>query len=175
MKYKWAMALSVVLGAVVLNIPIALAHFPATDKTMTVTLHIDPGDQPIAGQPAVLNFIYDDQLGKFNSQKCDCKVTIYEQGKQLYSGLSEPDSSGVFGGSVPYIFGKSDVYEINLAGTPKVNGNFVPFNVSWNIRVIQDKSASPSNEKYYIIGYIGLMVIGASLIGYFIYHDFKDA
>ena len=174
MKYTLGAAFLVILGTILLRAPVALAHFPATDKAMTVTLHIDPGDQPIAGQPAVLNFIYDDQLGKFTFQKCTCTVSIYEQGRQLFSGPSDADSTGVFGSSLPYIFGKADVYTIDLSGAPKDSGDFVPFKVSWNIRVTPDPSAEPNHEVYYIIGFIGSAIVFAGIIGYFIYKDFKD-
>lgn len=116
MKYKWGAAVVVILSTVAVWLPVALAHFPATDKQMTVTLHVDPNDQPIAGQPAVLNFIYDDQQGKFNSQKCDCRVAIYDQGTQVFSGLSDPDSTGVYGGNLSYMFSKAGAYTINLSG-----------------------------------------------------------
>ncbi len=176
MKYKWAAALAVLLGAFVFHVPAAFAHFPATDKKMTVILHVDPDDQPVASQPAKVNFIYQDQLGKFNNQKCDCRVTIYEHGKQLFSGLATADkSSNVYGGSLPYTFKKPDVYAIGLSGTPKESGDFEPFKVSWNIRVEANLAASPNNEKFYIIGFIIIMLIIASTIGYLIYHDFKDA
>lgn len=165
----------VLLGAFVFHIPLAFAHFPATDKAMTVILHVDPDDQPVANQPAKLNFIYEDQLGKFNNQKCDCRVTIYEQGQQLFSGLATSSSSNtIYGNSLPYIFKKPDVYAISLSGTPTAAGAFVPFKVSWNIRVEANLTSAPSSERYYIIGFISLMLIGAGTIGYFIYHDFKD-
>lgn len=172
-------AFLVFVGVFVVHTPRVFAHFPATDKKMTVTLHIDPNDQAFAGQPTTLHFIYNDQLGKFSKQKCNCRVSIDEQGRQLFSAQTTPiTGSSVYGNYVTYTFPKPDVYSLNLSGNPKQTGDFVPFTVSWNVRVIpspNNPNNSSENTPFYIIGFVVLMLGLGSVIGYIIYKDFRDA
>ena len=174
---RWGIAAFLVFaGVFVIQTPLAYAHFPATDKKMTVTLHIDPDDQAVAGKPTILHFIYDDQLGKYSNQKCDCRVTINEQGHQIFSGPALPITEpSVYGNYVQPTFPKADVYALSLSGNPKEAGGFVPFKVSWNVRVEPDPNAKSNNTKFYIIGFICLMLALGSFIGYIIFKDFRDA
>jgi len=176
MRYRLILALLVVVGVLFLKAPVALAHFPAYDKSMTVVLHIDPDDQPLAGQPARLNFFYEDSQHKFNPQKCNCQVTISEQGKRIFKAqvpLSSPSPTGF--GLIPYTFKQPDVYKIGLSGSPTAGGDFAPFNVSWNFRVPTDLSGYSDSNKYYIVIFVALALAVVGTIGYFIYKDLKEA
>lgn len=148
------------------------AHFPRTDKSMTVTLHVDPNDDPIPGQQATLYFLFSDATKKFQLRNCTCAVSISEQGKQIYQQMpieKRYTHPSIWGTSIPYIFPKRDVYHIMLTGTPVHPNDFQPFTLSWDFRVDQYPITSPFDDVsgmvkifLYIIGGI----IGLSLLAY---------
>src|SRR5271156_4366379 len=95
----------------------ALAHFPATDGDMTVTLHVDPNDDPTPEKQAHLYFLFDDATNRFKLSTCTCTVSVTELGKQTYKQqLSSVKSSkpSIWGASLPYIFPERNVYHIVL-------------------------------------------------------------
>jgi hypothetical protein len=114
------------------------AHFPSTDGDMTVTLHVDPNDDPTAGKQAHLYFLFDDSTKKFALANCTCTVSITELDKQTnayqLSALKNSKPS-IWGASLPYVFTERNVYHIVLKGVPKKANAFQPFTVSWYFRV----------------------------------------
>ena len=122
----------------------SFAHFPATDGDMTVTLHVDPNDNPIPGQQANLYFLFDYARGNFSLTQCDCVVTITQQDKQILQQhlTQEHDSQpSIWGAHIPFIFPTNDVYHIVLRGKPVNGHDFKSFHLSWYFRVDPDGSA----------------------------------
>lgn len=120
--------------------PIASAHFPATDKDIVVVLHVDPDDDPIPTQKAILNFEIVDNKEHFIPQKCNCTLRISEQGREIYItklSATKYDKPTIWNISVPFTFPKRDVYRITLTGTPKTPNLFQSFSVGWDFRVNQ--------------------------------------
>jgi hypothetical protein len=117
---------------------ITYAHFAATNGTMTVTLHTDPDDNPISGQTAYLYFLFNDKTKKFHLNECNCVVSVYEQGKQIFQqkllDKRNPHSS-VWGANIPIVFPEKDVYLITIKGDPVTSNAFRPFFLSWYFRV----------------------------------------
>src|SRR6266700_1005769 len=58
------------------------AHFSVTDGDMTVTLHVDPNDDPTPGKQAHLYFFFEDTTKRFKLINCTCTISITELGKQ---------------------------------------------------------------------------------------------
>lgn len=119
---------------------IAYAHFPATDKTITVILHVDPNDDPIPDQPATLYFDFGDTTNRFKLENCSCIVTVKEQGKEVYQHQLVPTKNtaqSIWGTSMPYTFPKRDVYQILLTGKPIHPNAFQSYTLSWFFRVDQ--------------------------------------
>src|ERR1700722_10887587 len=86
---KYFLSLSILLSVCLfLFSPAATyAHFPARDGDMTVTLHVDPNDDPVPTKQANLYFLFDDKTKRFVLAKCNCIVTVAEQGKQIYQNF----------------------------------------------------------------------------------------
>lgn len=147
----------------------AFAHFPVTDGNITITLHVDPNDDPIPGQPAHLYFLFNfnNPTKKFSIRDCNCIVTVSEEGKQILQqkllDKNNPHLS-VWGANMPIVFPERDVYVISIKGDPVTLGNFKSFNLSWNFRV--DTSGSglvrpgPSDIQVLLIALVvGLFIL----------------
>ncbi len=138
---------------------ITYAHFPSTEGDMTVTLHVDPNDDPIPTDQANLYFLFEDKAKKFALAKCNCIVTVSEQGNQIYQkSLFANTGNSIWGARIPFIFPNRDVYQISLKGEPKTKNAFRPFSLQWNFRVDQYPPVSPLNSSLIIFGLV--IVVG---------------
>jgi hypothetical protein len=114
----------------------ALAHEYQTDGTITVLLHTNPDDDPVVAEPASLFFQVTDTAGRFDAAKCDCSVTISDQGKQLFSdSLLRIDGASIYGFTIPFTFPQKAVYGVVVTGKPKTLGAFQSFQVQFALRV----------------------------------------
>lgn len=113
------------------------AHFLAVDNGISAYLHIDPNDDPIAGETAILNFDIHDEQKHFMLATCDCSVFIKENGKTLFSdNLKKHMAKNSIGtGSVSYIFPSATVYTIEVVGKPLQKNSFQPFDLQWDFRI----------------------------------------
>ncbi len=157
------------------------AHFPQTDGAITVTLHVDPNDDPIAGQQAHLFFLFDDATSKFDLSNCMCTVTISKQRKQIYKQQLTQENDGkpsIWGASIPYIFPTWDVYQITLRGIPKTDGIFQRFMLTWYFRVDSLQPGlveQPHSDITVLIGATIGGIIFFILLGIFIKKEIIDS
>lgn len=140
MKKYVLLGLLVTIFLNVVSVPV-YAHFPKTDGDMTVTLHVDPNDDPIPGKSANLYFLFDEGGRSFGVSDCSCTVSIYEQGKRISKKalvVNDDKPPSIWGLRLPYVFPQSDVYQIVLTGKPRTVESFQPFTLSWYFRVDPD-------------------------------------
>jgi hypothetical protein len=154
---------------------LSYAHFYAIDKKITVILHVDPNDSPIPGENATLYFDIGDATHRFDLEKCDCILSITEQGKSIYHNalVERKDKNfNIWGSSVPFIFPQRDVYHITLNGKPKSTNAFQTFTISWYFRVDEYPQVSPVALQiaqplhrqsdptfiYFVAGFLGIIV-----------------
>src|SRR3989344_6963815 len=72
----------------------AFAHVLETDGNIGAILHVNPNDDPAALEPASFFFEFKDKSGQFNPSRCDCRVSITEAGKTIFStGLFDVNSN----------------------------------------------------------------------------------
>src|SRR4051812_9589430 len=64
---------------------LVLAHFDASDHSISADMHIDPNDNPQPQKQAILYFSFTDTAAKTAIADCDCEFSIYENGKQVNS------------------------------------------------------------------------------------------
>lgn len=150
--------------------PQASAHILETDNTIGAVLHIDPNDEPIAGQQASFFFEFKDKQGKFNSQTCDCNFTILQHGKQIFTQpLFETNTNpSITSANIYFTFPTKDVYKIKITGNPINPDTFQPFTINYDIRVNENDSPQPSTRNWFFehimqiaIGLTIIIVIGA--------------
>lgn len=118
------------------------AHTLSTDSSIGAVLHIDPEDDPIAGEQAYFFYEIKDTQNKFKPEDCDCKVRIEKLGQtifetDLFSGVSNPSLDNA---SFNYIFPEKNIYKVILDGKPKTPDAFQPFTITTDFRVERENT-----------------------------------
>ncbi len=125
------------LAVLSLGLPLcASAHILLTDGTVGAILHIDPEDDPIAGQAATFYFDLKLKSGSFDAALCECSVSFSKKG--------DPAAPIPYASQMSYTFPEKGIYEIVLAGTPKLGASFPPFRLTDDLRV--DREAAGGSE-----------------------------
>ena len=161
--------------AISLGVPTqeALAHVLKTDGSVGAVIHINPEDDPIAGQESGFYFEFKDTKNAFSPEKCNCVFSIKENGKELnsqslFQNSTNPSLEDV---SVYYTFPQRGVYTVGITGTPITPEDFEPFTLSWDIRVEREAQTSAAQEtsssndqniKYIVL--VGAVVIIVGLV-----------
>ncbi|MFI5157626.1 MAG: hypothetical protein ACHQF4_02105 [Sphingobacteriales bacterium] len=178
-KFQKIIVVLPVIALVLFGLTVS-AHTLKIDGDIGVILHTDPDDDPIAGQPTGLYFEITDRTKKFDPANCDCKFEVVQNGKEIFSEeLFDPGQQVQSTPVVKYTFEAKGVYDIILQGTPKINGQFQPFKLDYNLRVnhtapIVDSagaSQKPYNHTFhYVLIGIGVL-IAFGMIGYDYYEN----
>lgn len=137
---KYFLFVSIFIGMFLFFPSHVLAHFPATDKNVTVVLHVEPNDSPIPGQPVTLYFLVNDANNSIKLSQCDCTLIITEHGKRLLSQSlhqQRETKPSIWEIQAPFNFPKRDEYTIALTGNPIEPAAFQPFTVLWDFPVTQ--------------------------------------
>lgn len=162
--------------AIILNSPVitlkAFAHILKPDGSIGAIMHIDPGDEPIAGQESGFFFEFKDREGKFNPEECDCTFVIEQEGEEIFSQplFQNNSSPSLTNASVFYTFPKKDIYKVRVSGNPKSTGAFQSFNLEYDIRVERESEQSQTNNNpaeknwflknsIFVIGGLGILLI----------------
>ena len=100
--------------------PTVKAHELESNNGVSVIFHIEPDDNPTAGEPTVLNMLFSDKAGGFKISNYALKVEL-RQGKKLL--VSYPVAPAFFGatreGDSTITFPSTGSYDIKLIGTTK--------------------------------------------------------
>ena len=139
------------------------AHELKEDGTIQALLHIDPGDEPVAGEQTTFHVEITDTTKKFSTANCDCILQITQGKKTLYDKPMFPKTHG---GQPPmmmatYTFAKKGDYTLTVSGKPKTDGDFQTFSLSYPVSVDQEKpavsptpTAKKSEESFSSLNYI---------------------
>lgn len=151
------------------GIPTVEAHVLRTDGTIGAVMHIDPDDDPIAGEQSAFFFELKDTSGKFTPADCTCTVQFLENGavlseQPLFQNTTTPSLTNA---SVVFTFPKRDVYTIRLIGKPLTKGDFTPFTLSYDIRVAREAGTKPERNTLTWLSTNLFHVLGAIIIGIF--------
>jgi len=163
-----ALGTSILALLLTLGIPaIASAHVLKVDGDIGVVLHINPDDAPTTGDSTDYIFYFDDDTGKFSLSKCNCQVSIIENGNAIATKPLVITSSEV--SENHYTFMKPDVYDIRVSGTPKTSGAFQPFKLDYEVRVTDGQTQTQPMPAMLWIGMgmgIGLILLAAYATNY---------
>jgi len=123
------------------------AHTVKVAEDVGGTLHIEPNDNPKAGESAQVWMALTRQGGKLLPLKdCNCQMLVYTkphaQGtlpllKPALNPISNSQYQGIPGASI--VFPKPGNYELELSGTPKQAGSFKPFKLNFPVTVAVGK------------------------------------
>jgi hypothetical protein len=122
----------------------AFAHILKISGNIGSTLHIDPADDPIAKSPSSFFFELKDKNGRFKVDECICQVTIFQNGKEIFSESILQNNNSSTTVSFLYTFPEVDIYKLELAGRPRDGKLFESFKFDYDIRV--DKQSLASGE-----------------------------
>jgi hypothetical protein len=75
MNIKRILRIVIICSAILATGPI-YAHEISTDGPISATMHIEPADEPGAGEFSYLHFIFQDSERKLDVTKCDCSVSL---------------------------------------------------------------------------------------------------
>jgi hypothetical protein len=144
------------------------AHFLIVDHTIGAILHIDPNDEPVAGEQASFFFEFKDKQNKFRPQNCDCTFSISENGKEIFSQplFQNNQNPSLSNASIFYTFPQRDVYEIKVVGKPFIPQAFQSFTLTYTIRVetIARTTTPPEQKASWLSTHILYLIIGVVII-----------
>ncbi|MFH7026519.1 MAG: hypothetical protein ACHBN1_14195 [Heteroscytonema crispum UTEX LB 1556] len=125
------------------NIPPAFAHSVKTSADVGATLHVEPNDNPRAGEPSKTWFALTRKGGKaIPLKECNCQLAVYAkpyaQGEPpLLEPALQPITAERYQGipGTEITFPKPGAYQLQLSGKPKTEGSFQPFKLKFEVIV----------------------------------------
>ena len=168
------------------SLPVASAHTVKISGDIGGTIHIEPNDNPRAGEPAATWFALTRKGGKVLPLKdCDCQLAIYAEPHTpgepalLEPPLKPVDAEryqGIPGAEIT--FPKPGVYELQLSGKPATAESFRPFELKFQVTVAAGKAiATPqvvenviednqqnNQQQNAVIGFVQPIIIVAILL-----------
>ena len=125
----------------------ASAHFLRMNEGIGVTLHVEPDDDPAAGEKTALTFDFKDSEGNFQIKDCSCLVNIFQDQQLIDTQLVEVvgEEGDVHIGRAWTTFPERGVYTIQIVGKPVIVDQFHSFMSSYDMRV--QRIAPPSNQQ----------------------------
>lgn len=176
MKYElrftkiFTATLILIIGILFLAFPVS-AHVLKTDGNIGAVVHIDPEDDPVVGQETTIYFDIKDKDGKFSSENCLCIFKVTKNGQDVFMQTIQ-------GTTAQYNFPEKDIYVLELKGTPKFEGAFSPFTLTYDIRVERtndtDLDESQENNSWFTVAHIphiSLIVFVIIVCGLVIYSE----
>ncbi len=136
------------------NVYPASAHSVKTAGDVGGTIHIEPNDNPRAGEPTQAWFALTRKGGKvIPLAQCNCQLAVYAQPHA--SGeppLLEPSLNpvaaeryrGIPGAEI--VFPKPGIYQLQLNGKPVSEANFKPFNFKFEVTVAAGTDNSQNSQ-----------------------------
>jgi hypothetical protein len=142
-------------------VPMAFAHVLKTDGTIGAVLHIDPEDDPIAGQDASIFFEFKDTKNQFKVENCNFNVVITEDGQELSRQQLADSSSHII-----YSFPHKGIYTVTVSGVPN-NGSFQQFSLSYDVRVAREGTSTNTSPNHLPWITAGVLALGLPLALFF--------
>ena len=142
-----------------------LAHSLQIEGDVGVLMHVDPGDEPVAGGQAALMFEMQDRHGRFSLDRCDCRLRISRNNIEIFDGAIIGDRPAA--AIVPFVFADSGMHRAEVSGNPRPGATFPPFHVVFDVRVVPDTAPSDTSmlslwrvlREYWLTAVMVLMVL----------------
>ncbi len=142
-RLMWRLAIGLLLFPVLLawSNGHAVAHELAQDNGVSVVLHVEPNDSPVAAKPTKLTFELSNITGGFALKDYVATVKLIVNNQTVRRYAIEPTPGAPSVGNATVTFPASAVYEVVLTGVPSAAG--VPkFIIKYPLRVTGPTAAS---------------------------------
>lgn len=146
-----------------------LAHTLKSDGSIGAVIHINPEDDPIAGEPSSFFFEIKDKQKRFKPELCGCTVRIYKDTTELLNTplYNQSQTASLDESSFDYTFPSKGIYTIKVVGKPIQTDAFQLFTLTYDIRVEREVNpasnttvpATQSNFRVHWYHYLGIAVI----------------
>lgn len=163
--------LSIILMIIVISffwVRPAVAHTLKIDRSIGVSVHINPDDAPQAGKESSVFVEITDSSSRFNTanpSNCICTLTVQYEGKPL---AQLPVVSGGAYAQLRYTFPHAGRYTVIVEGRPNGEGQaFQSFSLSYEYFVKGETSVSETNPLVPYIPYVQSLC-GAFIVWMFI-------
>lgn len=134
--------LSLVLLSVLMAAPVA-AHTVKVSGDVAATFHIEPNDNPKAGQSSLAWFALTRKRGwLIPLSQCNCQLAVYSQPRSQNSqpilkptlkAITADQYQDIPGADI--VFPQPGAYELELSGTPKAGAEYKPFRLTYTVTV----------------------------------------
>ena len=139
----WLLAMRMAFWFLVaLHPPAALAHLLQTDGDVGVLMHVDPGDEPVVGEPSTFLIEITDRREAFTLDACDCRLRVLQNDREVLSETLKGDKSASV--AVPFVFADAGIYRAEVTGNPRPGAALRAFRVAFDVRVIPNDSPEVS-------------------------------
>lgn len=136
--------------------PPSLAHNVEIADDVAATLHIEPNDQPKAGEPALTWFALTRQGGQLISlAQCDCQLAVYAEPRPAsadpfaqppLAAVNAERYQGIPGATIT--FPRPGRYSLELSGKPKAGASFKPFELRYEVTVARAANPNPAETRF---------------------------
>jgi hypothetical protein len=157
---------AVAAASITLQAVPTFAHGTKKDNDVSVYIHIDPNDRPVAGKTSTIYFFITDKDNKYTDANCNCRVKVEQNGKILYDKvvhekeyLGDPTSI-----AVKYVFPRLGTYQVSIDGQPQKTGQFQSFNLEYPIKIATGTPVSSISTTQIGIGGGIIVIILATAI-----------
>ncbi len=120
------------------------AHVLLTSGSIGATVHVDPEDDPIVGNPTNFYFEFKDKENKFNSADCNCKISLSKNGTEIYSQDLFTTSPGndISSPIFQFTFPEKNIYTLKITGIPKTPESFQAFELNHTLRITREQNSN---------------------------------
>ncbi|MEH2385158.1 MAG: hypothetical protein V7K14_05080 [Nostoc sp.] len=151
---KYLLFLSSLVISITNLYPVA-AHQVEVAADVGATLHVEPNDNPSAGEPSQAWFALTRRGGKvIPLSQCNCRLAVYAKPygagePPLLEPALEPVAAerykGVPGAEI--VFPKPGIYELQLNGKPVSGARFKPFKLKFEVTVAGGSTDNSRNRQ----------------------------
>ncbi len=141
------------------NVSLASAHKIKIDAQVGATLHIEPNDNPRAGESAKTWFALTRKGGKvIPLSECDCKLKVYKEPLKTESSpilqpplraVSAEKYKGIPGTNI--VFPSPGAYQLKLSGSAATAGSFQSFELEFPVTVAAGKKVVKNTDELEVI------------------------
>lgn len=138
-----------------LGIAPVYAHESKQSGDTIVFVHTNPNDQAVTGKRGTFYILITKNRYQFPIDSCTCTATVLDsKGNTLSSSPFKEELGKVL---VPYFFTSPGIYFVRIDGTPKAEGVFEPFSLSFSIRVERGSYLELLRDRRYVYGALGVV------------------